>query len=69
MNKRQFDYIFQREELGALLYDDDEFKAALAQEISSWASATQVHEEEEEDNTSSSSIWGKIWEVLNSPIF
>lgn len=31
MNKRQFDYIFQREELGALL-SDDEFKAALAQE-------------------------------------
>lgn len=68
MNKRQFDYIFQREELGALL-SDVKFKAALAQEISSWASVTQVDEEEEEDNTSSSSIWGKIWEVLNSPIF
>lgn len=68
MNKRQFDYIFQREELGALL-SDDEFKAALAQEISSWASVTQVNEEKEEVLSSSFSIWGKIWEVLNSPIF
>lgn len=66
MNKRQFDYIFQREELEALL-SDVEFKTALAQEISSWASATQM--EEEEVLPSSSSIWGKLWEVLNSPIF
>jgi len=57
---------FQREELGALL-SDVEFKAALAQEEISWASAAQM--EEKEDNTSSSSIWGKIWGVLNSPIF
>lgn len=66
MNKRQFDYIFQREELEALLYND-KFKTALAQEISSWASATQV--KEEEVLPSSSSIWGKLWEVLNYPIF